>query len=77
MNCTPPLKCRARPPRCASEFDDLLKSALAIGPRTLVLDEARWLQSGRLECVRYLGDEPCTQLAVIFAGGEGCHAALR
>ncbi|GAA2720692.1 MULTISPECIES: ATP-binding protein [Streptomyces] len=65
------------PPRYASEFDQLLKHALATHPRTLVLDEAQWLQSDQLEYVRYLWDDPYTQLAVIFVGGEGCHHALR
>ncbi|ARX80634.1 hypothetical protein SMD44_00032 [Streptomyces alboflavus] len=64
------------PPRYASEFDHLLKHALATHPRTLVLDEAQWLQSDQLEYIRYLWDDPYTQLAIIV-GGEGCPAALR
>ncbi|WP_353947330.1 ATP-binding protein (plasmid) [Streptomyces sp. HUAS MG91] len=64
------------PPRYASEFDHLLKTALATHPRTLVLDEAQWLQSDQLEYVRYLWDDPYTQLAAIFVGDEGCHQTL-
>ncbi|WP_245790937.1 ATP-binding protein [Streptomyces monashensis] len=40
-------------------------------------DEAQWLSGDQLEYVRYLWDDPYTQLAVVFVGGEGCHAALR
>ncbi|MFI1184228.1 AAA family ATPase [Streptomyces sp. NPDC020799] len=65
------------PPRYASESDHLLKNALATHPRTLVLDEAQWLQSDQLEYVRYLWDDPYTQLAIVFVGGEGCYQALR
>jgi hypothetical protein len=71
------LELPGQPPRYASEFDQLLKNTLATHPRTLVLDEAQWLSSDQLEFVRYLWDDPYTQLAVIFVGGEGCHAALR
>ena len=66
-----------QPPRYAGEFDHLLKAELAAHPRTLVLDEAQWLSGDQLEYVRYLWDDPYTQLAVIFVGGEGCHATLR
>ncbi|MFJ1887096.1 MULTISPECIES: ATP-binding protein [unclassified Streptomyces] len=54
-----------------------LKATLAAHPRTLVLDEAQCLSSDQLEYIRYLRDDPYTQLAVIFVGGEGCHATLR
>ncbi|MFF2821227.1 AAA family ATPase [Kitasatospora cineracea] len=66
-----------QPPRYATEFDHLLKTALATYPRTLVLDEAQWLSSDQLEYVRYLWDDPHTQLAVVFVGGEGCYQSLR
>ncbi|MFJ2191720.1 AAA family ATPase [Kitasatospora sp. NPDC087861] len=66
-----------QPPRYASEFDHLLKTALAAHPRTLVLDEAQWLSSDQLEYIRYLWDDPYTQLAVVFVGGEGCYQTLR
>ncbi|WP_331768958.1 ATP-binding protein (plasmid) [Embleya sp. NBC_00888] len=41
------LELPGQPPRYAGEFDQLLKTALAAHPRTLVLDEAQWL-SGSL-----------------------------
>ncbi len=65
------------PPRHPSEFDRLLKAALAEKPRTLVVDEAQWLNSEAFEYFRYLWDEPATRLAIVFVGGEGCHALLR
>lgn len=36
-----------QPPRYTSEFDQLLKHALATHPRTPVLDEAQWLQNNQ------------------------------
>ncbi|MFF1695593.1 AAA family ATPase [Streptomyces sp. NPDC058257] len=71
------LQLPGQPPRYATEFDHLLKATLATHPRTLVLDEAQWLSSDQLEYIRYLWDDPYTQLAVIFIGGEGCHTTLR
>ncbi|MEU2999170.1 ATP-binding protein [Streptomyces sp. NPDC007027] len=65
------------PPRHPSEFDRLLKNALAERPRTLLVDEAQWLNGEAFEYFRYLWDEPATQLAIIFVGGEGCHTVLR
>ena len=70
------LELPGQPPRSATEFDHLLKATLAAHPRTLVLDEAQWLSSDQLEYVRDLWDDPYTQLAVIFVGGEGCHQTL-
>ncbi|MFF5483462.1 AAA family ATPase, partial [Streptomyces sp. NPDC012935] len=65
------------PPRHPSEFDRLLKTALAEHPRTFLVDEAQWLNGEAFEYFRYLWDEPSTQLAIIFVGGEGCHTVLR
>ncbi|BCL25148.1 ATP-binding protein [Streptomyces aurantiacus] len=65
------------PPRHPSEFDRLLKNALAEHPRTFLVDEAQWLNGEAFEYFRYLWDEPSTQLAIIFVGGEGCHTVLR
>ncbi|MDP9612832.1 AAA family ATPase [Streptomyces demainii] len=65
------------PPRHPSEFDRLLKTALAERPRTFLVDEAQWLNGEAFEYLRYLWDEPSTQLAIIFVGGEGCHTVLR
>jgi hypothetical protein len=66
-----------QPPRHPSEFDRLLKTALAEHPRTFLVDEAQWLNGEAFEYFRYLWDEPSTQLAIIFVGGEGCHTVLR
>ncbi|MFI0576889.1 AAA family ATPase [Streptomyces tendae] len=65
------------PPRRPSEFDRLLRTALADRPRTFLVDEAQWLNGEAFEYFRYLWDEPATQLAIIFVGGEGCHTVLR
>lgn len=65
------------PPRHPSEFDRLLKTTLAEHPRTLLVDEAQWLNSEAFEYFRYLWDEPATQIAIIFVGGAGCHTVLR
>ncbi|MFF8556304.1 AAA family ATPase [Streptomyces sp. NPDC015501] len=64
-------------PRHPSEFDRLLKTALAERLRTFLVDEAQWLNGEAFECFRYLWEEPSTQLAIIFVGGEGCHTVLR
>lgn len=60
------------PPRHPSEFDRLLKTALAERPRTLLVDEAQWLNGQAFEYFRHLRDEPSTQRAIIFVGGTGC-----
>ncbi|MGY0458638.1 AAA family ATPase [Kitasatospora sp. cg17-2] len=65
------------PPRGPSEFDALLREALARTPRTLVVDEAQWLGGEAFEYFRYLWDDPYTRLAIVFVGGEGCHQVLR
>ncbi|MGJ3558177.1 AAA family ATPase [Streptomyces sp. INA 01156] len=65
------------PPRHPSEFDRLLKTALAERPRTFLVDEAQWLNGEAFEHFRYLWDETATQLAITFVGGEGCHTVLR
>ena len=64
-------------PRHPSEFDRLLKITLAERPRTLLVDEAQWLNGEAFEYFRYLWDEPATEIAIIFVGGEGCHTVLR
>ncbi|AOT62639.1 ATP-binding protein [Streptomyces rubrolavendulae] len=58
------------PPRHPSEFDRLLKTALAERPRTFLVDEAQWLNGEAFEYFRYLWDEPSTQLAIIFVAGR-------
>ncbi|MFE7516019.1 AAA family ATPase [Streptomyces sp. NPDC057540] len=65
------------PPRHPSEFDRLLLDVLAAQPRTLVVDEAQWLNRETFEYFRFLWDHHYTQIAIIFAGGEGAHSVLR
>ncbi|WP_331768200.1 ATP-binding protein [Embleya sp. NBC_00896] len=65
------------PPRHPSEFDHLLKQALARHPRTLLVDEAQWLNGEAVEYFRFLHDERTTDFAIVFVGGEGCHTTLR
>ncbi|MFE6268238.1 AAA family ATPase [Streptomyces goshikiensis] len=65
------------PPRHPSEFDRLLLDSLATQPRTLVVDEAQWLNRETFEYFRFVWDHPYTQIAIIFAGGEGAHTVLR
>ncbi|MFB6784601.1 AAA family ATPase [Streptomyces sp. NPDC056352] len=65
------------PPRHPSEFDRLLKTALAERPRTFLVDEAQWLNGEAFEYFRYLWDEPSTRIAIIFVGGAGAHTVLR
>ncbi|MFE2288691.1 AAA family ATPase [Streptomyces sp. NPDC059443] len=65
------------PPRHPSEFDRLLLDSLTAQPRTLVVDEAQWLNRETFEYFRYIWDHPYSQIAIVFAGGEGAHAVLR
>lgn len=71
------LELAGAPPRHPSEFDRLLRAALAERPRTFLVDEAQWLNGEAFEYFRYLWDDRSTQPAVVFVGGEGCHAVLR
>ncbi|MFE3946712.1 AAA family ATPase [Streptomyces sp. NPDC059118] len=65
------------PPAHPSEFDHLLKDALAARPHTLIVDEAQWLNSEAFEYFRYLWDDYATQLAIVFVGGPSCRTVLR
>lgn len=65
------------PPRQPTEFDHLLRHALAQQPRTLLVDEAQWLSGEALEYFRYLHDDPATDFALVLVGGDGCRAAVR
>ncbi|MGW7530259.1 AAA family ATPase [Streptomyces sp. NPDC054783] len=65
------------PPRHPSEFDRLLLDSLAAQPRTLVVDVAQWLNRETFEYFRFAWDNPYTQIAIIFAVGEGAHRVLR
>ncbi|MFF4355022.1 AAA family ATPase [Streptomyces sp. NPDC001530] len=65
------------PPAHPSEFDRLLIDALSARPRTLIVDEAQWLNSDAFEYFRFLWDDYGTQLAIVFVGGQGCRTVLR
>lgn len=70
---------RARPTARAVRYKlfTVLKTVLAERPGTFLVDEAQWLNGEAFEYFRCLWDEPSTQLAIIFVGGEGCHTVLR
>lgn len=65
------------PPARPIEFDTLLKEALAEEFRVLVCDEAQWIKKTGFEFWRHLWDDKRTNIAVIFAGGDGCYKVLR
>ncbi|MER5642777.1 ATP-binding protein [Kitasatospora sp. NPDC002227] len=65
------------PPLRPIEFDTVLKDALARSFHVLVCDEAQWLSRECFEYWRYLWDDPATDIAVVFAGGDGCAKVLR
>lgn len=65
------------PPCYPSKFDRLLLDSLAAQPRTLVADEAQWLNRETFEYFRYIWDHPYSRIAMIFAGGEGPHTVPR
>ncbi|MET8192047.1 ATP-binding protein [Streptomyces sp. NPDC005246] len=65
------------PPARPIEFDTLLKEALAEEFRVLVCDEAQWMKKTGFEFWRHLWDDKRTNIAVIFAGGDGCYKVLR
>ncbi|MGW2089729.1 AAA family ATPase [Streptomyces sp. NPDC001880] len=71
------LRLPGEPPRRPSEFDALLKEALAEQFRVLVCDEAQWMSRTGFEFWRHLWDDKHTDIAVIFAGGENCYRVLR
>ncbi|MFE5549933.1 ATP-binding protein [Streptomyces sp. NPDC056534] len=70
------LRLPGEPPRHPSEFDRLLKTALAERPPTFLV-AAQWLIGEAFEYFRYLWDEPATQIAIVFVGGAGAHTVLR
>ncbi|MCX5374940.1 ATP-binding protein [Streptomyces sp. NBC_00091] len=70
------LRLPGEPPRHPSEFDRLLKTALAERPRTFLVDEGQWLNGEAFEYFRYLWDERATQIAIVFVGGAGAHTVL-
>ncbi|MCP3759391.1 ATP-binding protein [Streptomyces sp. TBY4] len=65
------------PPIRPIEFDNLLKDALSEEFRILVCDEAQWMKKNSFEYWRHLWDDKRTDIAVIFAGGDGCYKVLR
>ncbi|MFJ2915364.1 AAA family ATPase [Streptomyces sp. NPDC087228] len=65
------------PPVKPIEFDTLLKEALSEPFRVLVCDEAQWMGRSSFEYWRHLWDDRGTDIAVIFAGGDGCYKVLK
>jgi DNA transposition AAA+ family ATPase len=53
-----------------------LVEVLAERPRLIVVDEAQQLNANALDYLRYLHDEPDTQFALMFVGGNGCWKTL-
>jgi DNA transposition AAA+ family ATPase len=53
-----------------------LVQVLAEKPRLIVVDEAQQLNANALDYLRYLHDEPNTQFALMFVGGNGCWKTL-
>ncbi|GAA4593257.1 hypothetical protein GCM10023194_57140 [Planotetraspora phitsanulokensis] len=58
-------------------LDHLLKRVLSERFRVLVCDEAQWMLPECFEYWRYLWDDPCTELALVFVGGGDCYQKLR
>jgi DNA transposition AAA+ family ATPase len=54
---------------------DLL-AVLAEEPRLIVVDEAQQLNADAFDYLRFLHDDPDTQFALIFVGGNGCWKTL-
>jgi len=65
------------PPKRPTEFDALLKTALAERFRVLVCDEAQWLSRECFEFWRHLWDDRGTDIAIVFVGGGDCYRVLR
>ncbi|MFJ7182230.1 AAA family ATPase [Streptomyces massasporeus] len=65
------------PPTRPIEFDTLLKETLSQTFRVLVCDEAQWMGRSSFEYWRHLWDDRNTDIAVIFAGGDGCYKVLK
>ncbi|WP_239158241.1 ATP-binding protein [Streptomyces sp. SID13726] len=67
-----------KPPAHPSEFDRLLKRALARRPYILVCDEAQQFSRECFEFVRHLYDtgKGKSRPAVLFVGGEECYKTL-
>jgi DNA transposition AAA+ family ATPase len=59
------------------ELSDVLLDQLAREPRLLVIDEAQRLGHEAIEYLRWLHDDPNSQFALLFVGGNGCWELLR
>ncbi|MDO0917828.1 ATP-binding protein [Streptomyces sp. DT2A-34] len=72
------LHLEGKPPAHPSEFDRLLKRALARRPYILVCDEAQQFSRECFEFVRHLYDtgKGKSRPAVLFVGGEECYKTL-
>lgn len=72
------LRLEGEPPSHPSEFDRLLKRALARKPYVLVCDEAQQFSRECFEFVRHLWDtgKGKNRPAVLFVGGEECYKTL-
>ncbi|MER8261839.1 ATP-binding protein [Streptomyces albidoflavus] len=72
------LHLEGKPPAHPSEFDRLLKQALARRPYIIVCDEAQQFSRECFEYVRHLYDtgKGKSRPAVLFVGGEECYKTL-
>ena len=59
------------------DADWALKRALAQEFRLIIIDEAQWLNRECFEYLRHLHDDPDTEFALLFVGGDGCYEVLR
>jgi hypothetical protein len=66
-----------QPPKDPGSSDDLIRHTLHHPPRLLAIDEAHQLSASCLEYVRYLYDDPRTQLAIVLAASSHRIRALR
>ncbi len=66
-----------KPPKDPGISDDLIRHALHHPQRLLALDEAHQLSASCLEYLRYLYDDPRTDLALVLAAGSHRLRALR
>ena len=58
------------------QLTDAILEILAERPTLLVVDEAQDLKHRAVEYLRHLWDDPESQLAVVFVGGNGCWSVL-
>lgn len=65
------------PPGKPGKIDDILKPELSRSFRVLLCDEAQWMNTSCFEYFRHLWDEPETQIAIVFVGGEQAARVLK